>query len=42
MRVDVKDANGDADQIAANDIGRQGTKRQGNKQRVEGQTKQPA
>ena len=31
MRVDVKEANRDADQIAADDIGRQGAKWQCNK-----------
>ena len=42
MRVDVKNANRNANQITANDIGCQGAERQGNKQRVERQTKQPA
>ena len=31
MRVDVKNANRDADQITTNDIGRQGAERQGSK-----------
>ncbi|MEN9480669.1 MAG: hypothetical protein RLZZ298_2064 [Pseudomonadota bacterium] len=42
MRVDVEQANCDPDQIAADDIGRQGAERQGNKQRIQRQPEQPA
>ncbi len=38
MRVDVKNADRNTDQITADDIGGQGAERQGNKQRIERQT----
>mgnify|MGYP007125365460 CR=1 FL=1 len=42
MRVEMKNADRDADQIAADDIGGQGAERQGDKQRIERQPEQPA
>ncbi len=42
IRIEVKKADGNADQIAANHIGRQGAERNGNQQRVQRQPEQPA
>lgn len=42
MRIEVEHTNGNANQVAAHDVRSERTERQGDKQRIQGQSEQPA